>query len=49
LFIFARKAESLIPSKKDKDTLLIKSGEIYGVDDLKKAKTIYFEAGVHDY
>ncbi|MCX6326702.1 MAG: hypothetical protein NT144_08670 [Bacteroidia bacterium] len=49
LFLFARAPEINIPSKKTPGTLVIKPGESYGVQDFEKAKTIYFEPGVHDY
>jgi hypothetical protein len=49
LFLFARAPEVKVPSKKASGTLLIKPGEVYGVEDFAKAKTIYFEPGVHDY
>ena len=49
LFIFSRTPESNVPSKKEEGTLIVKPGAIYGVEDFNKAKTIYFEAGIHDY
>jgi len=49
LFIFARTPETNVPSKTAEGTLVIKPGETYGVEDIAQAKTIYFEAGVHDY
>jgi hypothetical protein len=49
LFIFARHPETDVPAKTAEGTLLIRPGDQYGVEDFNKAKTIYFEAGVHDY
>jgi hypothetical protein len=49
LFLFARNPESIIPSKKAEGTLIVKPGEKYGPAEFKRAKTIYFEPGIHDY
>lgn len=49
LFIFARAPETNAHSKTAPGTLVIKPGENYKAADFAKAKTIYFEPGVHDY
>lgn len=48
-FLFTRAPETDIPDKKAPDTLIIKPGDKYGPQDFEKAKTIWFEPGVHDY
>lgn len=49
LFLFARAPETDLPDKDAPGTLVVKPGQVRGVEDIAKAKVIYFEAGVHDY
>jgi hypothetical protein len=49
LFLFARNPEADIPSKDAEGTLVVKPGKIFSPAEFNKAKTIYFEPGVHDY
>lgn len=49
LFLFARSPETEIPDKNEPGTLVIKPGEQFGMSEIEKAKTIWFEPGVHDY
>jgi hypothetical protein len=49
LFLFARNPETNVPSKDAEGTLVVKPGENYGPAEFKKAKTIYFEPGIHDF
>jgi hypothetical protein len=48
-FLFAREPETEIPDREALDTLVVKPGDQYGPQDFMKAKTIWFEPGVHDY
>ncbi len=49
IFLFAREPESDVPDKNAPDTLVVKPGDNFGPQDFMKAKTIWFEPGVHDY
>lgn len=49
LFIFARAPQTNVPDKYKEGTLVVKPGQKYSFNEFKKAKLIYFEAGIHDY
>jgi hypothetical protein len=49
LFLFARNHEVNVPRKEAEGTLVVKPGQLYGVEDFNKAGTIWFESGIHDY
>lgn len=49
LFLFARAPQTNIPDKNSEGTLVVKAGQKYSGADFKKAKLIYFEAGIHNY
>jgi hypothetical protein len=49
LFLFARKPEANVPAKGTTGTLVVKPGDKYGPAEFDKARTIYFEPGIHDY
>lgn len=49
LFLFARAPETGIPDKTAPASLVIKPGQVCGVDDFARAQVICFEPGVHDY
>ena len=48
-FLFAREPEGERPDKEAPETLVVKPGDKFGPHDFVKAKTIWFEPGVHDY
>ena len=49
LFLFARAPETDIPGKNAAGALIVKPGHPCSVEELAKAKVVYFEPGVHDY
>ena len=49
LFIFARAPERDIPDKTAPDTLVVRPGHAFTPAELARAKSIWFEPGLHDY
>lgn len=49
LFLFARAPETDVPNKIAPGTLVVRPGRAGSVEELAKAKVIYFEPGIHDY
>jgi hypothetical protein len=49
LFLFARSPEINVPSKTAPGTLVVKPGHTASMEEISKAKVVYFEPGLHDY
>jgi hypothetical protein len=49
LFLFARAPEQNVPAKDAKGTLVIRPGQRVAPAEFAKARTLWFEPGVHDY
>ena len=49
LFLFARAPETDVPDRNAPGTLVARPGETRSVDEVAKARVIWFEPGLHDY